>query len=49
MKTPGAEDTSAAEAESLLEGIAAKTAKPSVSSEDDKNDDYDLLSKLAAY
>ncbi|GFN93146.1 histone-lysine N-methyltransferase [Plakobranchus ocellatus] len=44
-KTSGPEDASGVEASSLLEGISCeKTTKPSLSSEDDKNEDDDLLS-----
>uniref|UniRef100_A0A2C9KCS1 Uncharacterized protein n=1 Tax=Biomphalaria glabrata TaxID=6526 RepID=A0A2C9KCS1_BIOGL len=38
------DDGTTVETDTLLEGIAEKTAKPSLSSEEDKNEDDDLLS-----
>ncbi|XP_059154742.1 histone-lysine N-methyltransferase 2C-like isoform X4 [Physella acuta] len=44
-KTAVAEDASVVESDTdMLEGINEKTAKPSISSEEDKNEDDDLLS-----
>lgn len=43
-KVSGHEDGTAVESDTLLEGMR-KTTKPSLSSEDDKNEDDDLLSK----
>lgn len=44
-KASTSEDGAAVESDTLLEGIG-KTNKPSLSSEEDKNEDDDLLSKF---